>query len=88
MDAVALSSWLTPLCMAILIWMQMRQAKVSKEIHVLVNSERGVALKVGALALARVAALTKDPQDLLAARAAMVLYNTHKDQQNTVDESK
>jgi hypothetical protein len=55
------------------------QGKISNEkldkIHGIVNSSHSAALGVGATALERVAAITKDPKDVELAKAARALSN-------------
>jgi hypothetical protein len=46
-------------------------------VHTLVNSEHGTALKLAATALAKVAALTKDPGDLQQAADAKAMADEH-----------
>jgi hypothetical protein len=46
-------------------------------VHTLVNSEHGTALKLAATALAKVAALTKDPGDMQQAADAKAMADEH-----------
>lgn len=58
------------------------------EIHTLVNNNFGVQLKIAAVALRRVAKLTKNKEDIAAARTAEVAYKDHMDKQAVVDGKK
>jgi hypothetical protein len=61
---------------------------VSHDIHTLVNSNMGAQLKITMLLADRVASLTNDPADLLAAKEAHGLYDDHQKKQSIVDDSK
>lgn len=63
-------------------------AKTGNAVHVLVNSNMGVQLKISAVALRRVADLTNDDKDILAAKMAEDLLNAHEVKQATVDAKK
>ena len=54
-------------------------------IHTLVNSNMGAQLKISAIALRRVADLTKHPNDVAAADVAEKLLDEHEAKQATVD---
>lgn len=56
---------------------QVTTAKKLDVIHTLVNGEKGLALKVGADALEKLAAITNDPKDVEDARQARLLFNAH-----------
>lgn len=56
--------------------------------HTLVNANYGAQLKISALALRRIAAITKDPDDVAAAELAEKLLKEHNEKQKTVDDKK
>lgn len=55
------------------------------KVHILVNNNMAIQLKVSALALRRVAELTKDPMDIDAAEVAEKAYRDHQVRQGVVD---
>jgi hypothetical protein len=59
--------------------------KTTEAVHVLVNSAMSKALNVAAVALRRVATLTKDPEDEKAAKLAEAAYRDHEAKQRIVD---
>lgn len=65
--------------------------EITKEVvdstHTLVNSNMQVQLEISALALKRLAELTKDPVDREAADKAQLLYRTHLEKQKLVDDN-
>lgn len=63
------------------------QSKQLSDIHKLVNSEYAVSLRVGATALERVAAITKDPEDLAQAKIARQMSVDHDRKQRVLDET-
>lgn len=58
------------------------------DIHKLVNSEYAISLRVGAAALERIAAITKDPHDIQQARAARQMSKDHDAKQSSIDKEK
>lgn len=63
-------------------------AKTTDATHTLVNSNMGAQLNLTAVALRRIADLTKDPADIQAAEGAEGLYAAHVTKQAVVDASK
>lgn len=61
------------------------QTRKLDAVHTLVNSNMGVQLRVGAVALRRVAELTKHPDDRAAAELAEKLLAEHETKQAKVD---
>jgi hypothetical protein len=59
--------------------------KVGEAVHVLVNSAMSAQLKIAAVALRRIAELTKDPEDAKAAALAEAAFSDHEAKQATVD---
>lgn len=59
--------------------------KVTKDVHTLVNANMGAQLKISALALRRVADLTKHQDDVAAAELAEQLLTAHNEKQAVVD---
>ena len=59
--------------------------KVANDTHTLVNSNMGVQLKISAVALRRVANLTKEPDDIAAADLAEKALSSHEAKQTIVD---
>src|ERR1700686_3881539 len=89
-----LALWLafaTPVCVSILGIIQLYVAKVQghklTEIHTLVNHDHGVTLKLASSALRRVADMTKDPADIMAADDALKASQDHDAKQRTVDKA-
>ena len=60
-------------------------ARVGRDNHTLLNSNMGAQLKIGAVALRRLAELTKHPDDLAAASLAEKLLSDHEAKQAVVD---
>jgi hypothetical protein len=60
--------------------------KTTEAVHVLVNSAMSKALNVAAVALRRVATLTKESEDEKAARLAEAAYRDHEAKQRIVDQ--
>ena len=58
------------------------------DIHTLVNSNMSIQLRISALALRRVADLTKDPRDADAADEAEKGFHEHEAKQRIVDQGK
>lgn len=56
------------------------------EIHKAVNSQYGISLEIGAVALERVAAITHDPIDAERARGARRLADEHERTQKNVEQ--
>lgn len=61
-------------------------AKVADKTHALVNSAMATQLRVGAVALRRVAELTGNPDDLIAANLAEAAYQQHIHKQDILDQ--
>lgn len=61
-------------------------AKVGHETHVLVNSSMLAQLKISAIALRRIAVLTKEADDEAAAALAEKLLKEHEGKQKTIDD--
>lgn len=60
--------------------------ETGKDNHTLLNSNMGVQLKVTALALERIAEITKEPGDIIVAQAAREAYDAHIKSQKTIDD--
>lgn len=60
--------------------------QTGEAVHVLVNSSMSAQLKISAVALKRIAVMTKDPDDIAAAELAEKLLKEHDDKQNKVDQ--
>jgi len=60
---------------------------VANDTHILVNSNMEKALLIAAIALRRVANLSKDPSDITAAEAAEAALAEHRSKQKVVDEA-
>ena len=54
-------------------------------IHKFVNSEYGIALRLGASALERLAAITKSPDDAKQAKLARLMADDHDRKQKEID---
>jgi len=63
-------------------------SKVNEATHTLVNSNMGTQLNITALALRKVANLTKDPDDMRIATLAEQAYHDHEAKQKIVDDGK
>lgn len=63
-------------------------SEVVKETHALVNSSFQTQLRIAAVALRRVADLSKLPEDIRAAEDAEKLYTEHKTKQDKLDKRK
>lgn len=61
-------------------------ADTGEKTHILVNSSFSAQLKISALALRRIADLTKHPDDEDAAKVAERLFHEHEQKQATVDQ--
>lgn len=75
-----------------LAWMQNRtkqsvdkNAKVTEDVHALVNSNFGVQLKVNEVLARRVADLTQNKADVEAADLAARLHREHMEKQSEID---
>ena len=60
-------------------------AKVGEAVHTLVNSSMSAQLKISAVALRRIAEMTRHPDDLAAAQLAEKIDREHTVKQATVD---
>jgi len=60
-------------------------AKTAESVHILVNSSMSAQLKISAVALRRVADLTRHPDDAAAAELAEKLLAEHEAKQKLVD---
>lgn len=69
----------------VLAWMAHNTQQQIKAVHTLVNSASLAQLKVSAVALGRLAAITHDPDDIAAAAEARNLYAQHEVKQAKVD---
>lgn len=63
-----------------------QMALVARDTHTLVNSNMGTQLKISAVALAQLAAYTKNPEDAKAAKIAQQALEAHEAKQKAVDE--
>lgn len=61
--------------------------KVGEAVHVLVNSNMGIQLKISAIALRRLAEISKSPKDKEAAKLAEAAFADHELKQAKVDAS-
>jgi hypothetical protein len=62
-------------------------AKVAESTHTLVNSNMGIQLELNMAVTGRLAAITKDPMDIEAAKLAKDNYLSHQMKQSIVDSS-
>lgn len=69
-------------------YLQIRNNKVVKQVHTLVNSRMGAQLGFTATALRRIADMTKNKKDEEAATQAEKLLEEHTEKQAIVDASK
>jgi hypothetical protein len=63
-------------------------SKVTNDTHTLVNSNMGIQLRLNTVALKRIAELTNDPKDVVAAELADTAYQEHLKKQALVDAEK
>lgn len=66
-------------------YINIRILRIAKDTHTLVNSNMGVQLQLTATALQRIANITKDKDDMKAARLAKTLLMAHEQKQAVVD---
>lgn len=59
--------------------------RMSEAVHTLVNSNMGIQLQLTMAALRRLAVVTKDPSDIVAADEAEKLWHDHQAKQASVD---
>ncbi len=67
-------------------WYAKKATKVSDKIHMLVNSNMEVQLRVNWLQARRIADMTKLPSDIALAEEAEKLYNRHKIKDSAANE--
>jgi hypothetical protein len=66
----------------------LKSKKIIRDTHTLVNSRMGIQLRLTAVALHRLAIITKEPGDIEAAQLAQAQYDEHISQQSIVDAGK
>ncbi len=59
--------------------------ETTEKVHILVNSSMSAQLKISMMALRRIAAMTKHPEDIVAAETAEKLFREHEVKQGKVD---
>ncbi len=59
--------------------------ETAEKVHILVNSSMSAQLKISMMALQRIAAMTKHPEDIVAAETAENLFREHEVKQGKVD---